>query len=153
MTISHKPRFLISACLCGIPCKYDGTSPVFPLFSTMAAAGTALPLCPEVMGGLGVPRPPCEIRAGRVISRCGRDVTEQFTLGAQKVLRAAEQYKVEGIILKERSPSCGSEIIYDGTFSSIRIPGEGITASLLRKHGFPVWSEETFPPELAAAQM
>jgi len=146
----YKPRFLISACLCGIPCRYDGTASASPLFSTLAAAGIALPLCPEIMGGLEIPRPPCEMRYGNVFSRCGRNVTEEFSCGAQKILEIAEHYGVEGAILKERSPSCGSAIIYDGTFSGIRIPGEGVTAALLRKHGITVWSEESFPPALAA---
>ena len=143
--MTYSPRLLVSACLCGIPCRYDATAAVVPELAAMAAAGTALPVCPELAGGLSAPRPPCEIRDGNGLTKTGRDVTDELTRGAEIVLALARQFGVTGAVLKQRSPSCGSKIIYDGTFSGRRIPGQGVTAALLGSHGIPVWSEDDFP--------
>ena len=99
-------------------------------------------VCPECLGGLKIPRAPAEILGCRVVDFSGGDVSAAFRLGAERVLQIAVKYGVELAILKERSPSCGSRMIYDGSFSGRKIPGQGITAALLRKNGITVVSEE-----------
>ena len=139
--MSSKPRepfCLVSACLAGCPCRYDGTACVVPELKNLAETGLAIPVCPEELGGLPTPRPPAEIRQGRVITRAehpgqgGHDVTAQFAHGAAATLALAQANNVSLAILKERSPSCGSNLIYDGTFSRTVIPGQGLAAALRR---------------------
>ena len=138
------PLYLVSACLCGTPCRYDGGAATVSRLAELHAQGLALAVCPEVEGGLPVPRPPYEVRDGRVLTRDGQDVTAQFQAGAAHVLRLAQDHGIRLAILKERSPSCGSAIVYDGTFSGTRIPGQGVTTALLREHGIQVVNEHTF---------
>ena len=107
-------------------------------------------VCPEVLGGLPVPRPPCEIVFGRVVDTGGADKTAEFTEGAEKTLALAEKHSICVAILKERSPSCGVSRIYDGTFNEALVPGEGITAALLKKKGILVYSEDDAPEEIGA---
>jgi len=143
---------LVSACLLGIPCRYDGGSNPVPALQEMAARGRALPCCPEVLGGLGVPHPPAEIVGGggedvlegraRVVNVEGQDVTEKFLQGAQAALRLALRWGIRQAVLKSHSPSCGSRHIYDGTFCGRLREGQGVTAALLRREGIEVWSEE-----------
>ena len=134
--------FLISACLLGTPCRYDGKSKEIPKeIAALLGAHTLIPICPEVMGGLPTPRPSAELYCGRVVNTEGRDVTDSFLRGAEEVLRLARLYRADGVILKERSPSCGTATIYDGSFSGRLIEGEGITARALRLAGIPVLSE------------
>lgn len=135
---------LASACLCGEKCRYDGQSAPHPLLMELHARGLVVPVCPEVLGGLSVPREPCERRGSRVVDRTGRDLTEAFARGAAMVLAIAGEKGITRAVLKERSPSCGVRVVYDGTFSSRRIPGQGITAALLRESGLAVVSEENF---------
>ena len=135
---------LVSACLCGEICRYDARDATDPRFAAMLAENLAIPVCPEVLGGLPVPRDPCEIRGARVFSRAGRDLTAEFLLGAEKTLAIAKEKGVATAILKERSPSCGVFAVYDGTFSSQTVPGRGITAALLAENGITVHSEATF---------
>ena len=97
---------------------------------------------PEQLGGLSTPRLPCEISEGRVLDRGGRDVTEEFRRGAEACLAIAELYGCRKAILKAKSPSCGSGLVYDGTFSGRLVPGDGITAALLKSRGIEVVSEE-----------
>ncbi|MCL6612712.1 MAG: DUF523 domain-containing protein [Peptococcaceae bacterium] len=145
---------LVSACLAGILCKYNGTYNNVPEIIQLVDRGLAIPVCPEVLGGGSVPREPNEIVGGdgyavldgkaRVMTPSGVDCTGLFVRGAEKVLEIAEKNNVRVAVLKERSPSCGSSLIYDGTFSGRKIRGCGVTAAILRKAGIEVCSEENF---------
>lgn len=134
-------KLLISACLLGVRCRYDGASKARPLAEALAEHHTLIPICPEQMGGLSTPRPPSERRGDRVVANTGADVTEQYRRGAEEALRLCQLFGCEAAVLKERSPSCGSGEIYDGTFTGQLIPGDGTTAELLKAHGIPVYGE------------
>lgn len=108
-----------------------------------------MPVCPEVAGGLGVPRPPAEIVGGRVLTRAGDDVSSAFVAGAQHALEVVRRFDLRLALLKQRSPSCGSKEIYDGSFSGRLVAGEGLTAALLRANGVEVY-DETQLDEVAA---
>jgi len=101
-------------------------------------------VCPECLGGLKIPRAPAEIRGAGIIDKTGKDVSAEFNKGAERVLAIAKKYGISRAILKERSPSCGSNMIYDGTFNKRLVPGEGVATRLLREHGIIVCSEENF---------
>jgi uncharacterized protein YbbK (DUF523 family) len=103
---------------------------------------TLIPICPEQLGGLPTPREPAEIRGERVVTRSGKDVTENFKRGAKEVLKIAKLYGIKEAIMKQRSPSCGCGEIYDGTFSGKTIKGDGVTTTLLKKNGIKVISEK-----------
>lgn len=133
---------LISACLCGENCKYDGTNNLNETLKKLYDEGKALLICPEVMGGLSTPRNPSEIQPdGRVTMCDGTDVTENFKKGADTALEIANRLKPELIILKAKSPSCGVGKVYDGSFSKTLKDGNGITADLLIKNGYRVITE------------
>ncbi len=136
-------KILISACLCGHNCTYRGDNNYVDLriIKDWIDEDRLIPVCPEVKGRLGIPRNPSEIRGDRVVMSDGRDVTEEFERGARETLEIALEEDVIFAILKENSPSCGSNAVYDGTFSGKRIPGEGITAALLKKNGITVYNE------------
>ena len=138
----HRPCILISACLLGVMCRYDGKSNGLAGLERLQEIADFLPFCPEVYGGLPTPREPSEIRDGKVCSKSGRDVTAQFEKGALEALRMAKLLGCSAAILKERSPSCGSHQIYDGTFQRKRIEGRGVTAALLEKNGIRLFNEE-----------
>jgi uncharacterized protein YbbK (DUF523 family) len=104
----------------------------------LVRAGQAIPLCPEQLGGLPTPRPPCEIQSDRVVDDRGVDRTEEYRRGAEAVLAAARTYGATQALLQKRSPSCGSGWIYDGTFSKTLRQGDGITARLLAENGIQV---------------
>ena len=129
---------IVSACLAGFPCRYDGKARPCAEAMELVREGKAIPVCPEQLGGLPTPRPPCEIRAGRVIDRNGADRTEDYRRGAEAVLALARTYGATQALLQKRSPSCGSGWIYDGTFSKKLVQGDGITARLLRENGIQV---------------
>lgn len=148
MNSMPRPLVLISACLCGERCRYNGEVLSYPRFERLVHEGLALAVCPEVLGGLGVPRPPCEIRGGRVIAGDAKDVTEAFEKGARAVLAPARQHGIRAAVFKERSPSCGSGHVYDGSFSGRLVPGAGLAAALLMRHGIAVCNEETATEEL-----
>jgi len=145
---------LVSACLVGCRCRYDQGTKEQAEIVNLVRTGQALPVCPEQLGGLPTPLLPAEIVGGdgdgvldgraRVVNRAGEDVTEQFLTGAREALRLAQAVGATGAILKERSPSCGTEAIYDGTFSGATAPGAGVTAALLRRHGIAVHSDENW---------
>ncbi|WP_263833995.1 DUF523 domain-containing protein [Sulfurospirillum oryzae] len=145
-------KILISACLIGENVKYDGGNNALhvKILEQWKQEGLLVPLCPEVLGGLGVPRPACEVIEGtnRVVCKSGEDVSIAFAKGATESLRMAQEEGVCMAILKARSPSCGKDIIYDGTFTSTRVNDSGITCKLLQESGIPVFSEE----ELALAE-
>ncbi|AGL03350.1 DUF523 domain-containing protein [Desulfoscipio gibsoniae] len=145
---------IISACLAGEKCRYTGDGFDYPALRKLVEEGKAIPVCPEVLGGLSVPRDPNEIIGGngfdvldgkaKVLTNRGVDTTAAFVKGAAEVLAIAQKKGARVAVLKERSPSCGSTMIYDGTFSGRRIPGCGCTAALLVKEGIRVFSEENY---------
>jgi uncharacterized protein YbbK (DUF523 family) len=145
---------VISACLCGINCKYNGDNNKHEEFVKELRQGQVIPLCPEQLGGLTTPRSACEIVGGsgedvlsgqaRVIDKTGQDVTANFIKGAQECLAIMRQAGIDEAILQRRSPSCGVNKIYDGSFSGHLIAGDGVTAALLRKHGIRVWNDEDY---------
>ncbi len=149
---NHKPKILISACLLGEAVRYDGGHCLkhldehgFALIQSWQAQGLLLPLCPEVSGGLPVPRPAAEILGNSVRTREGVDVTAAFKAGANKALALCQQHQIQYAILKQGSPSCGNFLINDGSFQSVKIQGTGITASLLQRHGIQVFNETELP--------
>lgn len=133
-------KILISACLLGACCRYDGASKAHPLAAALAERHTLVPVCPEQLGGLPTPRPPAERRGGRVVTQSG-DVTEQYLRGAEETLKLCKLLGCEAAVLKERSPSCGRGQVYDGTFSGTLTAGDGVTAELLAAHGILVYGE------------
>ena len=133
-------KILISACLLGACCRYDGASKAPPLAALLAERHTLVPVCPEQLGGLPTPRPPAERRGGRVVTQSG-DVTEQYLRGAEETLKLCKLLGCEAAVLKERSPSCGRGQVYDGTFSGTLTAGDGVTAELLAAHGILVYGE------------
>lgn len=141
---------LVSACLLGINCKYDGDNNKNDNIKKYLEGKQFIIVCPEQLGGLTTPRVPSEIIKGRdidcykVISKDGIDVTENFIKGAKESLKIAKMYNCKEAILKEGSPSCGSCKVYDGTFSGTKINGMGITAALLKKEGLKILSEKDF---------
>lgn len=144
---------LISACLLGTRVKYNGEANLTQWLARHFDPELFLPVCPEQLGGLPTPRPPAEILnldgkdvvAGRglVYNKEGTDVTRDYLAGAHKTLQLALEHQVTVAILKERSPSCGVSLIYDGRFNGTRHPGQGVTAALLAQHGIQVYSEQT----------
>jgi uncharacterized protein YbbK (DUF523 family) len=144
---------IVSACLLGAPVRYNGKDKKtnHPILQRWIEEGRVVSVCPEVMGGLGTPRPPAEIvyRDGirRVYANTGRDVTAEFERGAADALEQAIRHGARVAVLKEGSPSCGSGFVYDGTFTGAGIAGSGVTTALLRERGIRVFSEN----ELEAA--
>lgn len=132
---------LVSACLLGCPCRYDGKSKPNDAVLALMERHTLIPICPEQMGGLATPRIPAEVRGYEVFTEKGDDVTAQYRRGAEDALRLARLYGCTHAILKERSPSCGSGRIYDGSFSRTLIAGDGVTARLLKENGVTVLGE------------
>ena len=139
----ERKKLLISACLLGAACRYDGKSVPLPgeMITALTANYELAPVCPEQLGGLPTPRDPSERRGDAVVTEAGQDVTAQYTRGAQQALYLAETLGCRAALLKERSPSCGSGEIYDGTFSRTLTPGDGVTAALLKAHGITVYGE------------
>ncbi len=141
-------RYLISACLSGVCCRYDGGCFDYPALRALAAAGEAIPFCPECAGGLPTPRTPCEIVGERVIAADGTDCTAEYRRGAEAALALCRTHGITAAILKESSPSCGAHRIYDGTHTGHKIPGRGITAALLADNGVTVYTEQELPPDI-----
>lgn len=140
------PRYLISACLCGQHCRYDGGTFDHPALRQLAEDGDAIPFCPECAGGLSTPRVPCEITGDRVLAADGTDCTAQYRQGARLALETCRQQELTAAILKEGSPSCGVHRIRDGSHTGRKIPGQGITAALLAAEGIALYTEEALPP-------
>lgn len=134
-------KILISACLCGIGCRYDGKFICYEKLDQLNQTHTLIPICPEILGGLPTPRPPAEIQHHRVMTCLGTDVTPQYKKGADETLKIAKMLHCSCAILKERSPSCGCGKIYDGTFSKTLKSGDGITASILKQAGIKIFGE------------
>lgn len=137
-------RIVVSACLLGRACRYDGGDNCVPELSKALAGHEVIPVCPEVAGGLPTPRNPSERRGSRVVMDDGTDVTENFVRGADLCLKKAGENPPDLAILKARSPSCGSEKIYDGTFSHTLIAGNGVFAERLKARKIPVYTEENW---------
>jgi len=134
-------RLLISACLLGAACRYDGRSKTHPDVAELTRRFELVPVCPEQLGGLPTPRTPSERRGEQVVMADGTDVTAQYRRGAEEALRLCRLLGCEAAVLKERSPSCGKERIYDGTFTGVLTDGWGVAAELLRQSGIPVYGE------------
>ena len=137
-------RLLVSACLLGQPVRYDGQSKPMPdaRLERWATEGRLVPFCPECAAGLPTPRPPAERHDTRVVTRDERDFTTAFVRGAEETLRLSRLFSCRIAILKANSPSCGSGQIYDGCFCGRLIPGDGMTAALLKQEGLTVLSEK-----------
>lgn len=131
-------KIMVSACLLGENCKYSGGNNRNEKVLAFLEGHEVIPVCPEVMGGLPIPRSPAEIVRGTVINRDGVNVDREYRLGAEMALEIAKREGIDLAILQSRSPSCGVKEIYDGTFSGTRIPGQGVTARLLGENGFRV---------------
>lgn len=134
--------YVVSACLAGIACRYNATPCPVPEVLDLVARGLALPVCPEVLGGLPVPRPPCEILYGRVVDAEGTERTAAFLAGVDEAMRRTREFGATDAILKARSPSCGAGRIYDGTFTGRLVPGDGFWARALRAEGIRIRTEE-----------
>ena len=134
-------RILVSACLMGVNCRFDGKSNLMPRLEELMAKHDCIPVCAELYGGLSTPRTPAEICGDKLITRDGRDVTANFVKGAAEVARMAKIYDCKVAILKENSPSCGSGKVYDGTFSKTLVEGDGLTAKALKELGLTVYGE------------
>ena len=134
-------RLLISACLLGVPCRYDGKSKPAAKIDALREKYELVPVCPEQLGGLPTPRTPSERRGDRVVMADGTDVTAQYQRGARSALELCLREGCIAAVLKERSPSCGSGEIYDGTFTHTVLSGDGVTAELLKKNGIKVYGE------------
>ena len=135
---------IVSACLAGIECRYNGEAYTVLQLEEMVRAGKALPLCPEIIGGLATPRAKAERQGETVVNELGEDVGAQFTQGAKSAVEIALLVGCRKAILKAKSPSCGCGRIYDGTFSGRLIDGDGIFCTLLKEKGIEVWTEEDF---------
>ena len=147
-------KVLVSSCLVGDPVRYDGTAATcrHPVLEQWVGEQRIIPYCPEIAGGLGTPRPPVELvggdgRAvleawGKAMGLTGEDVTAAFLAGAHATVALCQRSGIRVAVLKERSPSCGSACIYDGTFSGVIMLGQGVTTAALREHGVSVFSED-----------
>ena len=134
-------KLLVSACLLGEPCRYDGRSKSDARIQALAERYELIPVCPEQLGGLPTPRLPSERRGGRVVTADGSDVTEQYRRGAEEALALYRLHGCVAAVLKENSPSCGCGQIYDGTFSRRLTDGDGMAAELLKQSGARVFGE------------
>lgn len=137
-----KESLLVSACLVGRNTKYNGGNNLTPEMERLKEKYHLVLICPEVMGGLSVPRNPSEIQNGKVYDCENRDVTDFFAAGAEKTLELIKKYHITKAVLKDGSPSCGSRQVYDGSFSGVKIPGQGITARRLRENNVEIFTEK-----------
>ncbi|MDT0161342.1 MULTISPECIES: DUF523 domain-containing protein [Bacillus] len=142
---------LVSSCLAGLEVRYNGTHCLQENICQLIDQKKAVSICPELLGGLPVPREPAEIIGGdggdvldgraRIIEKSGRDVTELYINGAYAALKKAEELQVSAVVLKEFSPSCGSSVIYNGEFTGRKVAGDGVTSALLKRNGIRVVSD------------
>ena len=139
-----REKILISACLAGINCKFNGENNLLDsgILDEISKKYHLLFICPEVFGGLSTPREPAEMKGGLVVTKTAKDVSENFKFGAEICLKIAKLNGCKKAILKARSPSCGSGQIYDGSFSKKLIFGDGVAAKLLKENGILVFSED-----------
>lgn len=137
-----REKILVSACLLGVRCRYDGQSKENTKVLEYLQDKDFILVCPEIMGGLSTPRKPAQRKDGEVITKDGTKVTIEYERGAEEVLRLARKFNIKKALLKAKSPSCGVGKIYDGTFSGTLISGMGVTAELLKENGIEVFTEE-----------
>lgn len=137
----EKPCILVSACLLGMNCRYNGKGELNRQVLELSQNAALIPFCPEIYGGLATPRDPAERQGERVVTAAGADVTAQYKKGAEEALRLAKVFGCRAAVLKERSPSCGRGQIYDGTYTRRLISGDGVTAQLLEQEKIPVFGE------------
>lgn len=145
---------LVSSCLAGLSVRYNGTHKMDDRVAKLVKENKAVTVCPELLGGLSIPREPAEIIGGsgedvldgkaKIVNKSGNDVTEIYIRGAYAALEVAKKVKATLVILKENSPSCGNTMIYNGEFNGRKIAGNGVTAALLKRNGFKVISDEQF---------
>jgi len=146
-------KFLVSACLAGIKCTYKGGDKLEKRVKALADKSLALPICPEVLGGLRVPRENAEIVGGigkdvlnkeaRVLTITGKDVSDNFIKGARRALRLAKKHGIKKAILRSKSPSCGLGKIYNGTFNKVLVKGDGVLVRLLKSNGMKIYTERS----------
>ena len=134
-------NILVSACLLGIGCRYDGKCKPNEEVIKLSEVHNLVPFCPEIYGGLPTPRVPSEIVSEKVLNAEGEDVTEQYSKGAKEALKTAMMFGCEVAIMKEKSPSCGNGLIHNGKFDGGLIEGDGIAVRLLKKNGIKVFGE------------
>lgn len=139
-----KEKILVSACLAGVNCKYDGGNNQHEKIVDLIRNKDVILVCPEQLGGLKTPRPAAERVKDKVVTKEGNDVTTEYQRGAQEVLNIAKKFNVKKAIFKSRSPSCGINEIYDGTFSHTLKSRDGVTSELLRKNGIEVTSSDDY---------
>ena len=137
-------NILVSACLLGMYCRYDGQEKINEDVVKLMEHHTLIPICPEQAGGMMTPRLPSERRGNRVVSRDNEDVTAYYEKGAYQALKLAKLYHCKYAVLKERSPSCGVHQVYDGTFSGKTVTGQGVAARLLQENEIQIMSEDDF---------
>ena len=140
----EKEKILISACLIGLNCKYDGGNNENSKLVELMKEKDLVPICPEQLGGLKTPRASAERKQEKVITKEGVDVTKEYQKGAEEVLNLAKKLNIKKAILKSRSPSCGIDEIYDGTFSHTLTKKDSVTAELLKKNGIEVISSDRY---------
>lgn len=136
---------LVSACLLGENCKYNGGNNRSERVLRFVEGHEIIPVCPEMLGGLPCPRKPVEWVGERVLTRDGEDCTENFRLGVQRAMDSIADKHIDLAILQSRSPTCGVKQIYDGTFSGVRIDGQGALARALKERGIPLMDAEDVP--------
>ena len=144
----EKKNIIVSACLLGVPCRYDGKSKPCERVKALLDKYNLIPACPEVFGGLSTPRPPSERVGERVINSLGCDVTENYKKGALAVLDLCRLYSADTAILKAKSPVCAHGELYDGSFTRTLRSGDGVLSELLIECGISVFSEEDFEGEI-----
>ena len=136
-------RVLVSACLLGYNCKYNGKNNLNSKIVELLKTHEVIPVCPEMFGGLSCPRIPCEKVGDRILDKEGNDCTKQFIKGAEEALNIAKEKQVDFPILQKRSPSCGNSVIYDGTFKGNLIAGNGVFAQKLQSLNIPIMEAES----------
>lgn len=139
--------YIVSACLAGINCRYDGGNNFCAKVVELAKLNKAVPVCPEQLGGLSTPRNPCEIAGKRIFDSKGNDLTASFMRGVTESLKIADMFGCKGAILKQRSPSCGYGKIYDGSFTGKLICGNGFLAHAFSEKGLTIYTEESLPSD------
>ena len=136
-----KIEFVVSACLAGCECRYDGKDNLCPKVKQLVEEGRAVTVCPEVMGGMTTPRIPSERKDDKVINSIGEDNTAYFVKGVEKSIEIVKEHNIKKAILKAKSPSCGNKYIYDGTFSKTLVEGKGMLAEKLTELGLEIYDE------------
>ncbi len=138
----HYEMKIVSACLAGVKCRWNGEARPCQKVIELVEQNEAVPVCPELLGGLTIPRIPAEQRNGRVFTKDGKDVTQQFERWAEEALKIAKLINCNEAIVKSKSPSCGCGKIYDGTFSGKLVYGDGVFTKLLKKNNIKVFTED-----------